>query len=135
MLDRAGCRARYVQHFANSGEPKGAACGTVWLQMKRILDTSEVLGAVEVPEGSCEVCATACAEFDDSAGRMVVKLESFLRPAGLLVKERHFRADWLPANELVTESVAREECHEMAREIFHRWVRKVRAVAPVLHHV
>lgn len=135
LSDPAIGRARYVQHFPNSGEPEGPACGTVWLQMKRILNTSEVLGAVEVPEGSCELCATADAGFDDSAGRMVVKLESFLRPAGLLVKERHFRADWLPANEMVTESVAREECHEMARDIFHRWVRKVRAAAPALHHV
>ncbi len=109
--------------------------GTVQLRMKQILDTSEVLGAVEGPEGDCEVCVTADAGFDDSAGQMVVKLDSFLRPTGLLVRERRFRAAWLPANETVTESVAREECHEVAREIFHRWVRKVREAAPALHHV
>ena len=103
--------------------------------MKRIIDTSEVLGTVEVPEGTCEVCAAADAGFDEAAGRMVVKLEAFLRPAGLLVKERHFRADWLPSNETVTESVGREESGEMAREIFHGWVRKVREAAPPLHHV
>ena len=103
--------------------------------MKRVIDTSEVLGTVEVPEGMCEVCVSADASFDEAAGRMVVKLEAFLRPAGLLVKERHFRADWLPANETVTESVGREESGEMAREIFHGWVRKVREAAPQLHHV
>ena len=104
-------------------------------QMKRIIDTSEVLGTVEVPQGLCELCASADASFDEGAGRLVVNLEAFLRPTDLLVKERHFRADWLPKNETVTETVTREECHEMAREIFHRWVRKVREAAPQLHHV
>lgn len=103
--------------------------------MKPIIDTSEVLGTVEAPEGSCELCASADASFDEAAGRLVMKLEAFLRPANLLVKERHFRADWLPKNETVTEAIAREECHEVAREIFQRWGRKVRAAAPQLHPV
>jgi hypothetical protein len=103
--------------------------------MKRIIDTSEALGTVEAPEGLCELCASAEASFDEQAGRLLVKLEAFLRPTDLLVKERHFRADWLPKNEMVTESIAREECPAVAREIFHRWVRKVREAAPELHHV
>ena len=103
--------------------------------MKRIIDTSEVLGTVEMPEGGCELCASAEASFDEEAGRLVVKLEAFLRPTDLLVRERHFGADWLPKNETVTESVARQECHEVAREIFHRWTRKVREAAPKLHQV
>jgi len=53
----------------------------------------------------------------------------------LRAKERHFRAAWLPANEKVTESAARDECHNLAREIFHRWTRKVREAGPSLHHV
>ena len=101
--------------------------------MKRVIDTSEVLGTVETPAGKCELCASAEAGFEEAAGRLVVTLGAFLRPTGLLVKERHFRAAWLPANETVTESVRREECHDMAREIFHRWVRKVREAAPPLH--
>jgi hypothetical protein len=107
----------------------------VLLQMKRVIDTSEILGTVEVPEGLCELCASAQASFDEEASRLVVKAEAFLRPADFLIKERHFRAGWLPKNETVTESVACEECHAMAREIFNRWVRKVRQAAPQLHHV
>ena len=103
--------------------------------MKRIIDTSEALGTVEVQEGIAELCAAADASFDETAGRLVVQLESFLRPTDLLVKERHFRVDWLPQNETVTESVGPDECREMAREIFHRWVRKVRESAPHLHRV
>lgn len=102
--------------------------------MKRVVDTSEVLGTVEVPEGRCELCASADANFDEAAGRLKVKLEAYLRPTALLLKERHFRADWLPENETVMESVGQEECHDVAREVFHRWVRKVREAAPHLHH-
>jgi len=107
----------------------------VLLQMKRIIDTSEALGTVEMPQGVCELCASADASYDEETARLVVKLEAFLRPTDLLVKERHFRIDWLPKNETVTESVAREECHEVAREIFQGWTRKVREAAPQLHHV
>jgi hypothetical protein len=103
--------------------------------MQRVIDTSEVLGTVETPEAAGELCASADARFDETTGRLLVKLEAFLRPTGFLAKERHFRADWLPGNETVTESVSREECHEVAREVFHRWVRKVREAAPQLHSV
>ena len=103
--------------------------------MKRIIDTSEVLGRVDVSEGPCEVCASADATFDESTERLVVKLDAFLRPIDLLAKERHFRAAWLPKSDMVIESVAPEESHEVAREIFHRWARKVREAAPQLHHV
>lgn len=101
--------------------------------MKRVIDTSESLGTVETPEGRCEVCASAQASFDEAAGRLRVELEAFLRPTDLLAKERHFRAEWLPRNQTVTESVAREESHDVAREIFHRWARKVREAAPQLN--
>ena len=103
--------------------------------MKRVISTSEVVGKVELPEGDAEVCALADAAFDEAAGQLTVKLEAFLRPVGLLVKERHFRKDWLPDNQIITESVGAEECGEMARDIFHRWVRKVRDSAPHLHPV
>jgi hypothetical protein len=103
--------------------------------MKRVINMSEALGTVEVPEGSCELCASADVSFDEAVGRLVAKLEAFLRPTGLLVKEKHFRADWLPENETVAEAVEREDCREVSREIFHRWVRKVREAAPQLHEV
>lgn len=103
--------------------------------MKHVIDMSEVLGTVEAQEGTCEVCVSADASFDEAAGRLVVKLDAFLRPTDLLVKERHFRADWLPENETITEAAGREESREMARDIFHRWVRKVRELVPKLHQL
>ena len=103
--------------------------------MKRVIDTSEVLGTVQTPEGPRELCVSADAHYDDMAGRLVVKLEAFLRNTDLVTKERRFTADWLPKPEKVRESVGPDETVEMAREIFHRWVRKVREAAPALHHV
>ena len=102
--------------------------------MKQVIDTSEVLGTLETPAGPRELCVSADAQFDEGAGRLVVKLEAFLRNTDLVTKERHFTASWLPKPETVRESVGPDETVELAREIFHRWVRKVRDAAPTLHH-
>src|SRR5262245_35237373 len=52
-------RARLDQSFPSPGEQGNGLAGTVWMQMKRIVNTSEVLGTVETPEGSAELCACA----------------------------------------------------------------------------
>ena len=100
--------------------------------MKRIIDTSEVVGTVDMPQGTCEICADADANYDEEAARLTVKLDAFLRTTDLRSKERRLSADWLPGKETVTESVGPDETVEMARDIFHQWVRKVRKAAPSL---
>src|SRR5881394_3959079 len=102
--------------------------------MKRVIDTSEVLGSVQTIEGEREVCVSADANYDEDAGRLVIKLDAFLRNTDLVTKEKRFSAEWLPKPELVRESVGPDEKVEVAREIFHRWVRKVREAVPMLHH-
>ncbi len=97
--------------------------------MKRVIDSSEVLGTVEIAEGTCEVCASATAGFDETAGRLIVKLEAFLRTQNLRAKEKQWHAAWLPKSETVTEAVAAGEASDVARDIFHRWVRKVSETA------
>ena len=112
-----------------------AATDCVWYcpsEMKRVIDTSEVLGTVDTAEGVREVCVTADASYDESAARLVVKLDSFLRNMDLVTKEKRFSADWLPKPETLHESVGPDETVEMARDIFHRWVRKVRQAVPAL---
>jgi hypothetical protein len=103
------------------------------LRMKRVIDTSEVLGTLERPEGPAELCASANAAFDEAAGRLVVNLDSFLRTSDLRSREKRFKAGWLPKAESITEQIGPEEARDVARDIFHRWVRKVRAAAPSLH--
>ena len=103
--------------------------------MKRIIDTSKILGTVETPVGAREVCISAEANYDERAERLTVELKSFLRNTDLVTKEKHFRADWLPKPETVRESAGPDETVELAREVFNRWERKVREAAPALHHV
>lgn len=107
-----------------------AWCGD---EMKHIIDRSEVLGTVVVSEGRAEVCAEAVAEYEESKGRLVVKLTAFLRKTDLIHPEQKWKAAWLPEDQTVTECAAPEECHDMATDIFEHWVRKVRAAAPTLH--
>ncbi|PYK98864.1 MAG: hypothetical protein DME19_10880 [Verrucomicrobia bacterium] len=102
--------------------------------MKRVTDTIEVLGTVETPQGIREVCASADAQYDEDAARLAVKLDAFLRTTGILTKEKRFSIEWLPKPETVLESVGPDETVEMARDIFHRWVQRVRRAVPALAH-
>lgn len=102
--------------------------------MKRISDIIEVVGPLETARGSCEVCASAEANYDEDAARLIVTLDAFLRTTDLLKKEERFQPGWLPPRETVRENVGPEETVELAREIFGRWVRKVRRAVPALAH-
>jgi hypothetical protein len=98
--------------------------------MRRIVDTIESLGTLETPRGKCQLCATACADYDESTSRLVVHLDAFLRTTDLQTAEARFPADWAPKAETLTESVDFDETPELAHEIFQHWVRKVRHAAP-----
>src|SRR5687768_1736740 len=100
--------------------------------MRRVIDTSEVLGQVDTPQGECEVCAAATASYDEEAGKLLVDLEAFLRTTDLRSKEKRLSAEWLPKPVHLRESAGPEETGEMARDIFHRWARKVRETIPAL---
>lgn len=101
--------------------------------MKRVIDTSEVLGTVDTLDGIGEVCASAVANYDDDARQLVVRLEAFVRTTNLRTKEKLVPLNWLPKAEIVTESLESGEAVEAARNVFHRWARKVRQSAPSLH--
>ena len=103
--------------------------------MKRIIDTNEVLGAVKTPQGACEVCATANANYDESGRKLSVVLDAYLRTTDLRNKEQRLTAGWLPKPQTVREQVGVEEADEVARDIFHRWVRKVKEAVPALDHI
>ena len=102
-------------------------------RMKRVIDVSEILGTIDLPAGTNEVCATAEASYDESSSRLTVSLAAFLRPVDLLAAEKHLGASWLPKPQTASEAVSLDEAGEVAREIFHRWTRKVREAAPALH--
>lgn len=100
--------------------------------MKRVIDTTEVLGTMDTAAGMCSVCAAADAKFDDAAGKLVVALRAFLRPVE--PSHRLPPADWLPADETVSLGVDPHDASDEAREVFHRWVHRVRESAPAALH-
>ena len=98
--------------------------------MKHVIDTSELLGVISTREGSREICATAEAQYTSDATQLEIWLDAFLRTTDLRTKESRSPAPWLPKSEIIRESIGPNEAAELARDIFHRWVRKVRDASP-----
>jgi hypothetical protein len=102
--------------------------------MKTILSMSEILGFVAHAESELEICATAEAHFDEARSQMEVELNSFLCPVNTRSAEQPVRPGWLPKKQTAREHVPRSEAVQLAREIFHRWVGRVRQSVPMPIH-
>ena|SRR2546427_9006005 len=102
--------------------------------MNKIISSSEIIGSFTQGKREIEVCATGEADFDDTKAQLQIELDSFIRAVDIRVKEEHLAAEWLPKKQTLRESVSREEAPELAKEIFHRWVCKVRQSVPLLMH-
>ena len=98
--------------------------------MKQVIEINEVVETIELAEGTCEVCASASAHFDEATPRLVVDLDCFLRTTDLRSPERQFGAGWLPKKESLKESAGLDEAVDLTKDIFRRWVRKVRQSIP-----
>ena len=102
--------------------------------MKTILSTSEIIGFVAHAESELEICATAEANFDEGKSQMEVELNSFVRPVDDYSREKPVCPCWLPKKQTAREIVSRSEALELARDIFHRWVGRVRQSCPMPIH-
>lgn len=102
--------------------------------MKGILNSSEIIGTLQTPQGEAELCASADAEYEQGDRKLAVRLDVFARLTSIAGKEQRVSLNWLPRAQTVTENVSIEEAGEVARDIFRRWVRKIREAAPALHH-
>ena len=101
--------------------------------MNQILSASEILGTINLPQGECEVMATANGDYSLRSGNLVVSLEACVHPTRSSKTDEPVDTKWLPEPETVTESVEADEAGEVARDVFRSWVRKVRAAAPPIH--
>ena len=92
------------------------------------MSISEILGTIH--DGSLQVCATAEATYDPTAEKISVALDAFTRRAVATDDGAHLPQPWLPASERVGEHLPRGEGDEFVRDVFHSWVKKVRASIP-----
>ncbi len=102
--------------------------------VKRIISSSEIIGLFTKCGGEFEVCACGEANFDELNAQLVTELDSFIRPADPRAREKHLPADWLPRKQTIIESVSLDEAPELAKELFHRWVARVRESVPSPMH-
>ena len=98
--------------------------------MRTIYSSNQIIGGFTQGKKEFEACATAEAQFDEERSLLVMELDSFVRPVDLVSKEKHFQAEWLPKTQIVKETVSAEEAPDLTREIFHRWVHKIRQAMP-----
>jgi len=98
--------------------------------MKQIFSGNQIVGSFAKEQEAFEVCATAEANFDEERSELELQLDSFIRPVNLRSKEMHFQSAWLPKKQNVREHVTCEEAPDLARDIFHRWAKKLRQIIP-----
>lgn len=94
--------------------------------MKSDIFLSEVVDKRETVSGLLEVCASADGQFDRATSHLVVRLDAYLQD----LQGEKFRPGWLPQAETIREHAPREEIHEVGRDIFRRWVKRVHSSLP-----
>ncbi|MCI0743956.1 MAG: hypothetical protein L0Y58_00995, partial [Verrucomicrobia subdivision 3 bacterium] len=91
-----------------------------------VISTIEIIDSIDDPPR--EVCAAAEGTLEGAT--LTVELDCFVRPVDLRHKEQHSRPPWLPAAQVVRESVDITEAAAVTRDIFRGWVSKVRSSIP-----
>ena len=98
------------------------------MKIGQVISISEIVQVIE--HLNREVCATAEANYDEGSGCLVIELDSFVRPIDLLHAEQRLRPAWLPTSETIRERMDISEAGSAAKEIFRRWVSRVRSSRP-----
>ena len=75
--------------------------------------------------------ATLLAHYEAAAREVVAELDSYVCPddASHMMEER-LRPSWLPQKQVVRAGGEAAESTDIARDIFHSWVRQVRDSVP-----
>ena len=94
--------------------------------MRKVLSTSEIVRDLDREVEPKELCATAEADYDDGKSTLVIVLDAFVRQVHHASPDVSTRPEWLPKSETLREGVAPDEATDLARDIFHRWTKKVR---------
>ncbi len=95
-----------------------------------LLDTTQVVGTLEIDGATHEICAEAEATHDRRTNQLTVSLRSYLRATQHDHMGETTTPAWLPAPQSVTEHVEVDEAHEMANDVFASWCHKVKGMIP-----
>ena len=95
--------------------------------MRKVLSTSEIIQDLDLEVEPKELCAAAEADYDERKSALVIKLDAFVRQVHHAGPDVCSRPDWLPKAETLRERVPPDEASDMARDIFQRWTKRVRA--------
>ena len=95
--------------------------------MARPFYASEIIETSKSDSGDIEWVATIDAQHDPGSGRLHARLDAFERRVRMDGPDVIERPEWLPKAQEINEGVDPSEASDLARELFHRWVGKVRA--------
>lgn len=98
--------------------------------MKRVISITEVVHSAEDWRGAWELCASAEAGYDEVESVLLVELACQVRPVESKPAADIAAPDWLPRPQTVREKIPVHEAAEVAKDIFQRWVRRVRQSIP-----
>jgi len=94
------------------------------------MSISEIIETLGEGDSETEICATAETQYDSSAEKVSVALDSFARCVAASGNRQHETPPWLPAAEHVTEHLSRDEADAFTKDVFHSWVKRIRASIP-----
>lgn len=78
-----------------------------------------------------ELHATLAAHYEKEKGEVVAELDAYVCPDDAShMMEEHLRPDWLPERQVVRAGGDAGETSDIARDVFHSWVTRVRESVP-----
>ena len=98
--------------------------------MKKVISISEVIESIPWESKTAELCATAEASYDKERGKVMVELDAYVMPVDIAKEEQRIRPAWLLPKETFVTGADLEEAAEVTRDVFHNWVKRLRAAAP-----
>ncbi len=103
--------------------------------MNHPISLSEFISRFADPDSGVmmELHATLEARYDGASHAVIADLDAYTCPDDAAHMQEHTRPAWLPPAQTVRAGGSAEETSAIARDIFHTWVRQVRATLPASH--
>lgn len=98
--------------------------------MSHAVSFSECLGHTQFEGESVLVFASVDAVYRDDRHEVEVTRKAYVTPENMEHLSEHWEAPWLPVESIVSAGCEGYEASDVARDIFHSWVRLVKESIP-----